>query len=59
MYYDDHPEPHFHATYGGREVKVRISDLSVMADGLNARANCPADRLRWLDRRLACCATGR
>ena len=38
MYYDDHPEPHFHAAYGGREVKVRITDLSVMAGGLNARA---------------------
>jgi hypothetical protein len=22
MHYDDHPEPHFHATYGDREVKV-------------------------------------
>ena len=38
MYYDDHPEPHFHATYGGREVKVKIIDLSVMAGGLNPRA---------------------
>jgi len=24
IYYDDHPEPNLHATYGGREVKVRI-----------------------------------
>ena len=38
MYYDDHPEPHFHATYGGREVKIRIADLSVLAGGLNPRA---------------------
>jgi hypothetical protein len=38
MYYDDHPEPHFHATYSGREVKVRIADFSVLAGGLNARA---------------------
>jgi hypothetical protein len=38
MFYDDHPEPHFHATYSGREAKVRIVDLSVMAGGLNARA---------------------
>jgi hypothetical protein len=38
MYYDDRPEPHFHATYCGREVKVRIADLSVLAGGLNARA---------------------
>ena len=37
MFYDD-PEPHFHASYAGREVKVRISDLSVMAGGLSARA---------------------
>jgi hypothetical protein len=36
--YDDHPDPHFHATYGGREVKVRIADLSVLAGGLSARA---------------------
>ena len=27
-----------HATYSGREAKVRIVDLSVMAGGLNARA---------------------
>ncbi len=38
MFYDDHPGPHFHATYNGREVKVRIADLSVMAGGLSARA---------------------
>jgi hypothetical protein len=38
MYYDDHPDPHFRATYDGREVKVRMADLSVMAGGLNARA---------------------
>ena len=31
-------QSYFHATYGGREVKVRIADLSVMAGGLNARA---------------------
>ena len=38
MYYEDHPEPHFHAKYGGREVKVRIADFSVLAGGLSARA---------------------
>jgi hypothetical protein len=38
MYYDDHPDPHFHATYGGHEVKIRITDLSVMTGRLNARA---------------------
>ena len=38
IYYDDLPEPHFHATYGGREVKVRITDLSVMAGSLPSRA---------------------
>ena len=38
MFSDDHPEPHFHLAYSGREVKVRIADLSVMAGGLNARA---------------------
>ena len=51
MFYDDHPEPHFHASYEGREVKVRISDLSVIAGGLSARAvttgPAPVSGCRW------------
>jgi hypothetical protein len=38
VYYDDHEEPHFHAVYGGREVQVRIGDLSIMAGRLPPRA---------------------
>jgi hypothetical protein len=38
IYYDDHPQPHFHAAYEGEEVQVRIADLSVMAGGLSPRA---------------------
>jgi hypothetical protein len=38
MYYDDHPDPHFHAVYGGDEVQIRIKDLSVMAGWLPPRA---------------------
>jgi hypothetical protein len=29
MYRDDHPGPHFHARYGGREIKMFLSDGSV------------------------------
>jgi len=38
VYYDDHPDPHFHAIYGGSEGQVRIDDLSVMAGTLPPRA---------------------
>lgn len=38
MYYDDHEEPHFHALYAGREVQVRIEDLSIMAGQFAPRA---------------------
>ena len=38
VYYDDHPDPHFHAIYGDDEALVRISDLSVLAGRLPPRA---------------------
>jgi hypothetical protein len=38
IYYSDHPQKHFHAQYGGNEVKVRISDLSIMAGRIAPRA---------------------
>ncbi len=38
IYYDDHPDAHFHAIYGSFEVEVRIEDLSVMAGRLPPRA---------------------
>src|SRR5262245_11980344 len=34
----DHEPPHFHATYEGREVSVRIRTLAVMEGGLRPRA---------------------
>ena len=38
IYYDDHPDPHFHAIYGDQEVQVRLEDLSVMGGRLPPRA---------------------
>lgn len=35
---DDHPPPHFHATYGEHEVLIRIVDGSVYAGSLPRRA---------------------
>lgn len=30
MYWADHMPPHFHATYGGEEVLISITDLEVL-----------------------------
>lgn len=38
VYYDDHPDPHFHAVYGSAEVEIKIRDLSLMAGRLPPRA---------------------
>jgi hypothetical protein len=38
IYYDDHPDPHFHAFYGGREVMVAITDLRAMDGAITPRA---------------------
>lgn len=38
MFYDDHPPPHFHASYGEYVAKVLISDGSVMEGQLPIRA---------------------
>jgi len=38
IYYDDHPEPHFHAFYGGKEKTVAIRDLRAMDGAIPARA---------------------
>lgn len=38
VYYNDHPDPHFHAKYAGKEVQIRIGDLSVMAGEISHRA---------------------
>jgi hypothetical protein len=38
IYYADHPPPHFHAIYAGREAVIRIADLSVVEGKLPPRA---------------------
>ncbi|MEE8584501.1 MAG: DUF4160 domain-containing protein [Acidobacteriota bacterium] len=38
MYFDDHPPPHFHATYGGAEAVIGIQSLAVLQGRLPARA---------------------
>lgn len=38
MSWRDHPPPHFHAYYGGGEVTISITDLSVLAGSLPPRA---------------------
>ncbi len=38
MYFDDHPPPHFHASYQGFEAFVRIADGEVLQGKLPAKA---------------------
>lgn len=38
MYYDDHAPPHFHASYGGKEVVVSLSSLEAIRGRLPTRA---------------------
>ena len=38
MYWNDHNPPHFHAIYGDYEVLINISELSIYAGYLPARA---------------------
>lgn len=38
MYFDDHPPPHFHASYGDASVVVRIETLTAIAGSLPPRA---------------------
>ncbi|MFT5141529.1 MAG: hypothetical protein ACI80V_003327 [Rhodothermales bacterium] len=38
MYFHDHAPPHFHARYGGDEVKIAIETGEVLAGGLPRRA---------------------
>ena len=37
MYYNDHDPPHFHASYAGREGRLRIAPIGVMDGDLPAR----------------------
>lgn len=38
MYFDDHPPPHFHAIYGGREMQVSIDPITILEGNLPRRA---------------------
>ncbi len=38
MYYNDHAPPHFHARYGGREIRVEIATGRIMSGELPRRA---------------------
>lgn len=46
MYYNDH-EPHFHARYGGHEIRVNIKSGQVMSGTFPPRAR--KHILEWLD----------
>jgi len=39
MYYNDHAPPHFHAKYGGREMKVSIETGEVIEGAFPRRAS--------------------
>jgi hypothetical protein len=38
MYFDDHPPPHFHASYQGHEAFVRIADGHIIYGSLPKKA---------------------
>jgi hypothetical protein len=38
MYYDDHPPPHFHATYGSERAEFSINPIGLMKGSLSPRA---------------------
>jgi hypothetical protein len=33
MYFDDHPPPHFHASYAGHEGRIAVLPIGVMSGG--------------------------
>jgi hypothetical protein len=37
MYYNDHQPPHFHASYGGKDVAMRIDPVGVLQGNLSPR----------------------
>jgi hypothetical protein len=39
MYFNDHPPPHFHAEYGGREAVYTIETLEILRGRLPRRAH--------------------
>ncbi|HEY6137311.1 MAG TPA: DUF4160 domain-containing protein [Thermoanaerobaculia bacterium] len=38
MFHDEHPPPHFHARYAGKEIQVVIADGRTLRGGLPPRA---------------------
>lgn len=38
MYHDDHPPPHFHASYQGFEAFIRIADAEIIEGDLPKKA---------------------
>jgi hypothetical protein len=38
MYFRDHPPPHFHAAYAGREAQIEIATGATLRGGLSPRA---------------------
>lgn len=46
MYYRDHAPPHFHAAYGGNEIRVSIATGRILSGTLSSRAERLV--LEWL-----------
>jgi hypothetical protein len=38
MFFDDHPPPHFHADYAGKNARIGLDPISVLENELAARA---------------------
>ena len=47
MYYNDHVPPHFHARYGGREIRVNIENGDILSGDFPRRAKIIV--LEWLE----------
>lgn len=47
MYYNDHAPPHFHARYGGYEIRVDIQSGEIMSGSFPQAARKHV--LEWLD----------
>lgn len=50
MYFDEHPPPHLHASYGEYVAQVRIEDGEVLAGTLSRRAAAMVDEWMALHR---------
>ena len=47
MYHDDHPPPHFHASYQGFAALVRIADGEILQGSLPKKAGRIVRQGRW------------